>query len=215
MALNLNKGNEEEQQPAQSSKNGLNLSKTKETSQKSNFNLSKEKVSDADVTESGSSKIDESTGKSILPYVAMVVILGLGSYWYLNKNNQNEAKVETTTDSLAKDSVALNASTSQSPGDQLSSAPGNVDTTNQNIGAPISSSAASNGNSAPANSDLNDQNANLKAGSDEKLDGSLEQKARQVINGEYGNGIDRRNALGSEYRAVQAKVNALYRSGRQ
>jgi hypothetical protein len=33
-----------------------------------------------------------------------------------------------------------------------------------------------------------------------------------VIDGKFGNGADRKLALGSDYKAIQAKVNALYRS---
>lgn len=40
--------------------------------------------------------------------------------------------------------------------------------------------------------------------------GSIEEKARQVIRGDFGNGLDRKNALGSEYNAIQSKVNEIY-----
>lgn len=42
---------------------------------------------------------------------------------------------------------------------------------------------------------------------------TLEEKAKQVIKGVYGNGMDRKNALGSEYKAIQDKVNELYKMG--
>ncbi len=35
----------------------------------------------------------------------------------------------------------------------------------------------------------------------------------KVIRGDYGNGRTRRNRLGSQYDAVQARVNELKRSG--
>ena len=44
-------------------------------------------------------------------------------------------------------------------------------------------------------------------------DGTLEQKAKEVIRGIYGNGADRKIALGSEYDAIQSKVNEMYRNG--
>jgi outer membrane biosynthesis protein TonB len=46
------------------------------------------------------------------------------------------------------------------------------------------------------------------------ISGSIEEKARRVIRGRYGNGIDRKQALGSEYNEIQAKVNEWYRSGK-
>ena len=41
-------------------------------------------------------------------------------------------------------------------------------------------------------------------------DGTIEEKARQVIRGDFGNGMDRKNALGSEYNVIQSKVNEIY-----
>ena len=44
------------------------------------------------------------------------------------------------------------------------------------------------------------------------LSGSIEEKANKVIKGLFGNGAERRNSLGAEYDAIQAKVNELLRS---
>lgn len=43
-------------------------------------------------------------------------------------------------------------------------------------------------------------------------EGTLEQKAKQVIRGNFGNGSERKRALGSEYNAIQSKVNEMYRN---
>lgn len=45
------------------------------------------------------------------------------------------------------------------------------------------------------------------------LNGSLEQKAKHVIRGDFGNGQERKDKLGSEYETIQSKVNELYRKG--
>ena len=37
----------------------------------------------------------------------------------------------------------------------------------------------------------------------------IEQKAREVINGRYGNGEARRRALGNDFRDVQNRVNEI------
>ena len=42
---------------------------------------------------------------------------------------------------------------------------------------------------------------------------TIEQKALQVIRGDFGNGQTRRNNLGVEYDAIQQHVNELYRKG--
>lgn len=45
------------------------------------------------------------------------------------------------------------------------------------------------------------------------LSGSLEDKARQVIRGDFGNGAERREKLGAQYYEIQSKVNEMYRAG--
>jgi len=45
--------------------------------------------------------------------------------------------------------------------------------------------------------------------------GSLDDKARQVIRGNFGNGAERRQKLGDEYVAIQNRVNEMYREGIQ
>lgn len=42
---------------------------------------------------------------------------------------------------------------------------------------------------------------------------SVEEKAIQVWDGVYGNGTERKSKLGSDYKAVQKRVNEMYRNG--
>ena len=48
-------------------------------------------------------------------------------------------------------------------------------------------------------------------GSSQQVD--IDDLARRVINGEFGNGDDRRNALGGNYDAVQSRVNEMLGCG--
>lgn len=41
----------------------------------------------------------------------------------------------------------------------------------------------------------------------------IEEMAIQVIRGDYGNGEERKNKLGSEYKVIQKRVNEMYRDG--
>lgn len=43
--------------------------------------------------------------------------------------------------------------------------------------------------------------------------GTIEQKAKHVIRGDFGNGQVRKNKLGAEYETIQNKVNEMYRKG--
>jgi hypothetical protein len=42
---------------------------------------------------------------------------------------------------------------------------------------------------------------------------SVEEKAMRVIRGDFGNGEERRQQLGSEYNTIQQRVNEMYRDG--
>jgi len=45
------------------------------------------------------------------------------------------------------------------------------------------------------------------------LQGTLDEKALKVIRGDFGNGHIRKEKLGSEYQAIQRRVNEMYRDG--
>lgn len=42
---------------------------------------------------------------------------------------------------------------------------------------------------------------------------TIEEKAKLVIRGDFGNGEERKNKLGSEYSVIQNKVNEMYAKG--
>ena len=106
MALNLNKGDENNAKP-DSEKKGLNLNKSNETS-KSSLNLSKDKV---EPKLPPSSSTDPQTGekkKSPLLFItAAVAIIGFGIFMYTNKTTIDDvppptpAPAETTTEEPA------------------------------------------------------------------------------------------------------------------
>lgn len=45
------------------------------------------------------------------------------------------------------------------------------------------------------------------------VSGDVEENARRVIRGDFGNGQERKNKLGSSYSEIQGKVNEMYRQG--
>lgn len=46
-----------------------------------------------------------------------------------------------------------------------------------------------------------------------EISGNLEENARQVIRGVFGNGQERKDKLGSAYSEIQGRVNEMYRQG--
>lgn len=47
----------------------------------------------------------------------------------------------------------------------------------------------------------------------EPVSGDVEENARRVIRGDFGNGQERKDKLGSSYSEIQGKVNEMYRQG--
>lgn len=45
------------------------------------------------------------------------------------------------------------------------------------------------------------------------VSGDVEEDARRVIRGDFGNGLERRDKLGTSYSEIQGKVNEMYRQG--
>lgn len=45
------------------------------------------------------------------------------------------------------------------------------------------------------------------------VSGDVEENARRVIRGDFGNGMERRDKLGTSYSEIQGKVNEMYRQG--
>lgn len=90
-----------------------------------------------------------------------------------------------------------------------------------------SSKQNNNSTSKPINSTKTDSKASSKASVQAKTDtpttvkvnsaqlaeSTIEEKAKRVIMGAFGNGIERKNALGDEYREIQNKVNEMHRNG--
>jgi cytoskeletal protein RodZ len=63
-----------------------------------------------------------------------------------------------------------------------------------------------------ASKDNSKSNGNPIHSGTASVQGSLEEKVKQVIRGDFGNGKDRMQALGAEYNVIQAKVNEFYRN---
>ena len=61
-------------------------------------------------------------------------------------------------------------------------------------------------------SGINDSGA-VKPGNATLSDTYIEEKAKLVIRGDFGNGAERKRRLGAEYKAIQKKVNEMYAKG--
>lgn len=212
MALNLNKGDEQSSKPS-IEKKGLNLSKSADTS-KVKQNLSKDNPLPTDRSQSSNPKQRESKRIPSLTIIFAVFIIGLGVFWYMNNNEiTNVAQSDLGNSSAVVNEDAVTpASLSE---DQQALEPAEAidkssDETNEQL-------TKSNGNNVQETTSENAYNSNTSQAnriasttSSSQLQGTIEEKARQVISGAFGNGADRKKSLGDEYAAIQAKVNELY-----
>jgi hypothetical protein len=233
MALDLNKSNDGNTTPSSSKQTGgLNLKKSDDSSG-SKFNLSKDS---AGGSTSGGSTPDSgnSGGKGrLIVGLLIVALLGFGIY-YLIGGSKGDAEGQTgdatSTGTPEKTAGASSTpppdSTTQNAGgatvDPATTAPGNTaseggtpSNTNPDETGSTGQTGGSTGSPAPPTSTgqtTPTQPTNMGGGTtvtSPQLQGTLEEKARMVINGAFGNGADRRKALGDQYDEIQAKVNEL------
>jgi len=55
------------------------------------------------------------------------------------------------------------------------------------------------------------EDATISEDTSTNVSGNLDEKAKQVIRGDFGNGAERKQTLGNEYDAIQQRVNEIYR----
>ena len=212
MALNLNKGNEGNSKP-NLEKKGFNLGKSEDSSI---VNPEKE---DIKTNDQGSSDQSQSIEKKspIIYLIAAAIIIGIGIFWLMNQNNDNADVLPTATTTTNPNDTASSQ--------QVQEATSPVETpvnTIENVNAepavkpdevqPKSSSNINSPSTGKSNTTANPEtssNAIPSADLVSKLDGSIEEKAKRVIRGDFGNGAERRRALGSEYAEIQLRVNEL------
>jgi hypothetical protein len=222
MALNLNKGDDNNSNPSPEKK-GLNLSKSGD-SEKVKQNLTKDNPVSGDDSKSASIQTDAKKKSPALFITVALVLIGLGVFWFMSTNNTNQNKIETAVTNEVPETTPSEATatqTKQSIDSNNTNVGDNIQAGEVNSNPPLSTVSTSanenttNPNSAERVSATTNQNsiANVVPSSTSVLpSGSIEEKAREVISGAFGNGIDRKNALGDEYAIIQAKVNEIYRN---
>lgn len=218
MSINLSKGNNEEKPTIQSTeKKGFNLNKSGDesknklslekgglsnASKEKNINLvkpkesaatkpisSKEKESKADSANTAESVKDNGAKKKPVALILAVAIclIGVGYFWF---QSERQAVVSPPTDKPIVDD-SPSGGLPESPGPAPASPP-NKDSIKLN--PPLDEFLERPTHPSPITSK------------------SIEENARKVIRGDFGIGRERKRALGSEYSAIQAKVNELYKN---
>ncbi len=138
---------------------------------------------------------------------AIVVTAGVIGFMQMNPSSGNEDggdSVTATVDTKTTEKTdTASASTSE---DAVSGADTSVEVMD-NVAVPESTKE----NDATAQSQ-NAVSVTMPAPQSQST-GSVEDEARQVIRGIYGNGSVRKQKLGNRYSEIQSKVNEMYRTG--
>lgn len=137
-------------------------------------------------------------GKLIAGVVVILAVLAFVAYRSCSSDHEQNLEptntvVSDSTEKVNADTVSSVKKTSDSENEKMQA---NDD--NGNVGTPTTSST-SESTTEPRT-----------ASSSQK---SIEEKAMQVWDGIYGNGTERKSKLGSDYQAVQKRVNEMYRNG--
>ena len=171
------------------------------------------------------------TGKVIGGLVAAAAIIA-GIFFFINNKEG-----ERGNDSTPTEVIAQNTENQNEGNDALAAETSKEDASAESNGVPANGSEASvaeNTDKSPANttSSANHAKANDNQVAEPALSkpaatqttkpfsatsapvsGDVEENARRVIRGDFGNGQERKDKLGSSYSEIQGKVNEMYRQG--
>ena len=175
------------------------------------FEIEKEEVPVADTPiEKPESLIDGSTeentctsnnrGKLIVVIVVVLAILAFVAYRSCGSDQEKESEPTNTivSDSTEKEKPDTASNVKKATAPETEQEQNNVGENTGDVSA------------APTNSD---EPTKQTSASVSTSNSSVEEKAMQVWDGVYGNGTERKSKLGSDYKAVQKRVNEMYRNG--
>ena len=175
------------------------------------FEIEKEEVPVADTPiEKPESLIDGSTEentctsnnrrKLITVIVVVLAILAFVAYRSYSSGQEKESEPTKTivSDSTEKEKTDTTSNVKKTTAPETEQEQNNVGENTGDVSA------------APTNSD---EPTKQTSASVSTSNSSVEEKAMQVWDGVYGNGTERKSKLGSDYKAVQKRVNEMYRNG--
>lgn len=151
--------------------------------------------------------------KWLIAILVILVIAG-GIYWYSNKSKTSEPiPTNLVTDSTKTDSAYVaQTDTTKAQKENSANAQNSKDkgTTVSNANSGTNKDQVA--NNKPSVNTSSPTVENDETNGDMSVD-NIEAKAKQVIRGDFGNGVVRKQKLGSEYASIQSKVNEMYRTG--
>lgn len=156
----------------------------------------------------GQNPIPTNSRKKLIVGLAALIVVVIAGF-VLFGNNQSTGKSDAiVTDSLTKDSVQKDSTLADPLKKENSSVVSNEESNNKgtdDIKDEMQSKA-----SVPVDTNVKSQQG---PNTESSSMGSVEDKAKQVIRGIYGNDSVRKQKLGNDYAEIQGKVNEMYRNG--
>lgn len=145
---------------------------------------------------------DGNGGKNKMVAIIAVIVLIVVAFVAYRSCGTNESKVDEFTNTIVSDSTEKEK-TDTTSNEEKSASP--ISEQSQSTSSEVSSETGTKTESDNASAVPNTKS--------ESLGNSIEEKAMQVWDGVYGNGTERKSKLGSDYKAVQKRVNEMYRNG--
>ena len=187
---------------------------------------------DGGASKSGNSKI---YGGIAVAVVVVACLIGYGAYSYYNssdemtddtttevvegttdtsnegysKEQNNDQAVETPETESADAGSSADGEETASPAQEETLPDASSSKDNSKKDVPAKPTEPAKVTSQPANT----AQPSTPAVQPATLTGTLEEKAKDVIRGNYGNGEVRKQKLGDQYVEIQGKVNEMYRNG--
>ena len=160
--------------------------------------------------------------RAVLVVVCLLGLLGYGAYYYFNSSVEKtddttteivEGIAETLKEDDSKeqnnDQAVETSETESSPAQEKTSPEASSSKDNLKKDVPAKPTEPAKATSQPTNT----VQPSTPAVQPATLTGTLEEKAKEVIRGNYGNGEVRKQKLGDQYAEIQSKVNEMYRNG--
>lgn len=139
-------------------------------------------------------------GKLIAVIVVVLAFLAYVAYRSCGSGQENESEPTNTivSDSTEKEKTDTASNVKKATSPETEQEQNNVGENTGDVSA------------APTKSD---EPTKQTSASVSTSNSSVEEKAMQVWDGVYGNGTERKSKLGTDYKAVQKRVNEMYRNG--
>lgn len=148
---------------------------------------------------------NKSNGKKWL-WIIAVIVLALLVWWLIPKSQDSSSEEPQPTEDVIN---TVDSSDTENPSDTSQENAAGDAQVSQNVDE---QEVAPNSKPSPTHAEL-PQNANEQSANAPIVQGDVETEAYKVIRGEYGVGQERVDRLGSQYQAIQNRVNEMKREG--